>query len=513
MLEDFHQWSNAEPYIGSLRPSYVSGIDGLRLGAYNLYEQIYWTIPDVFEITQRGTEDNPIYIPSAKGIVETLHRYLASGYRVIEDPSVGSDTEKRDAAILLQSLFRRERYYSGFSSAKRYGIMQGDWLFHITADNTKPEGSRISIISMDPASYFPIENPDNVDETIGAHLASVVTEDGETYIHRVTYRKTTMRGGPSPMTVEEALYDPDSSGLPGIEEGNPFRVIRPPTLLPNPIDQIPIYHIQNFDQPGSEWGSSECRGIERLMAAINQGVTDEELALALEGLGVYHCDGGAPVNEDGEEVPWDIGPARVVEHAKGTVFGRVQGVTTIAPMQEHIKYLHNQLDESKGISAIAKGKVDVAVAESGIALMLELGPLLAAVVEKEQVITDVKLNMLWDLRRWFQAFEPNTGGLENIVWVPMYGDKLPPNRKQKFDEIMSLLGVTPPVVTRAWGREELRKIGYEFPPEAEFAQAILLESQQTAQIETDVIGARMDQAMNGITGGNGQVTGDPAAVG
>ncbi len=511
MIDNFNQWSSAEPYIGSFRPTYVDGIDGLRIGAYNLYEQIYWTVPDVFEITQRGTEDNPIYIPSAKGIVETLHRYLASGYRVIEDPSVGSDTERRDAALLLQTLFRRERYYSRFSSAKRYGIMQGDWLFHIMADDTKEEGSRISIISMDPASYFPIYNPENVDEIIGTHLASIVIEEDETYVHRVTYRKTTGVGGPSPITVEEALYLPEDAGLsPDVEEGNPFRVIRPPTQLPAPIDQIPVYHIQNFDQPGSIWGSSECRGVERLMAAINQGITDEELALALEGLGVYHCDGGAPVDDDGEEVPWDIGPARVVEHAKGTTFGRVNGIDDIAPFQDHLKYLHNQLDQSKGIPAVAKGIVDVQVAESGVALLLELGPLLALVVEKEQVVTDVKLNMLWDLRRWFQAFEPNTGFLENVIWVPTYGDKLPPNRKQSFDEIMTLLGMNPPVVTRAWGREQLQKLGYEFPPEAEFAQAILLESQQTAQIESDITGARIDKELN--SGDNGQVTGEPAAV-
>lgn len=499
MLADFNQWSSAEPFIGAFKPTYVSGIDGLRLGAYSLYEQIYWTVPTVFEVFERGTDDNPIYIPSARGIVETIHRYLATGYRVISDPTMGSDTERATADLFLRQLFARERYYSKFSAAKRYGIMQGDWLFHITADDTKPDGARISIHPMDPASYFPIPNPDNVDDTIGAHLASITTEGEESVVHRITYHKTTGMGGPSPITVEEALYPIDGSGLPDIEEGKPIRIIRPPTLLPQPIDQIPIYHIQNFDQPGSEWGSSEARGIERLMAAINQGVTDEELSLALEGLGVYHCDGGAPVNEDGEEVPWDIGPARVVEHPKGSTFGRVDGIKDIAPFQDHIKYLHSILDQTSGIPDVAKGRVNVEAAQSGIALLLELGPLLARVSEKEQVITDVKMNMLYDLRRWMQAFEPTAGGsaLENVIWVPTYGDKIPPNRKQQFDEIMTMLGIAPPIVTGAWARGELAKLGYEFPAEAQFAQEILAGVTAVAQVQADVLGMRTGAELNG----------------
>lgn len=60
---------------------------------------------------------------------------------------------------------------------------------------------------------------------------------------------------------------------------------------------------------------------------------------------------------------------------------------------------------------------------------------------------------------------------------------------------MTLLGITPPVVTRAWGREELRKIGYDFPPEAEFAQQIVDESTTNAQIEVDVTGSRIDRTL------------------
>lgn len=509
MLADFNQWSSAEPYIGANRAGYVGGLDQLRLGAYNLYEQIYWTVPDVFEITQRGDDENPIYIPTARVIIETMHRYLANGLQIVADPTIGTDAERAAAALLMTSLIRRERLYSRFSSAKRYGIMQGDWLFHIIGDDERPDGARLSIIPMDPASYFPIENPDNVDEIIGAHLASIEMLEGETVVHRVTYRKTTEKGGPSPITVEEAFYDPDESGLPDIEEGRPIKVIRPPTTLPQPIDQIPIYHIQNFDQTGTIWGSSEARGIERIMGAINQTVTDEDLALALEGLGVYHCDGGAPVDEDGEPVPWNLGPARVVEHAKGTQFGRVQGVTHVVPFQEHMSYLHGQLDETAGIPGVAKGKVEVADAESGIALVLKMGPLLSRVSEKEQVVTDVMMNMLFDLRKWFQAYETGTR-LDNVIWIPTYGDKLPVNRKERFDEILQMLGTTPPLVTSAWARSELRKMGYEFPAEAQFAQQILDQAKETAQLEADSMGARIDAELG--TGepspnGNGAVSG------
>lgn len=517
MLQVFHQWSNAEPYL-TYKPNYVGGMDQLRVGAYMLYEEIYWSIPEALKLLVRGSDDNPIYIPAARGIVETMHRYLAPGLGVICDPTIGSTKEQTDAMLLIQALFRRERFPSRFSSSKRYGIIRGDWMWRITADPAKEQGSRLSLTSVDPAGYFPVYAVDNVDEIIGVDIASLVEVDGKELIQKTSYRKTTEKGGPSPITLEEGYFDPEKSGLPGKDPGSPVQVTIPLTALPQPIDQLPIYHTQHFDEPGSPWGSSEIRGMERLCSAINQSISDEDLALALEGLGVYYCDGGPPIDEEtGLEVPWDIGPARVVEVPTGKTFGRVKGIDSVTPMQDHLKYLHGQLDAAGAIPPVAKGTVDVQVAESGIALMLELGPLLARAGEKEQVVTDVAINMLYDLRKWMAAYEGVGSSLDNIVWLPTYADKIPTNRAAKFKEIMDMLGITPPVVSAKWARSELRKIGYEFPDDATMLAEILAEKTAVAQVESDVVGARAEQELDdtdpnaGDPVSNGVVSGATAA--
>lgn len=502
MLDSFTQWSSAEPFM-SVSAGFVGGDDAVRIAAYSLYEQLYWNIPDSFRLVQRGSDDDPIYIPSGRQIVETLHRYLANELSIIPDPSMGTESEQAESMSALTALMRRERFQSKFSANKRFGIIRGDWLFRIEADPTRPEGSRISLSSIDPAQYYPIYNPENVDEIIGAALASIVMVDGKELVQKTTYMKTTGKGGPSPITVEEGFYKLDKSGLPGTEQGSPEQVTIPPTPLPSPIDQIPIYHVQNFDEPGTIWGSSEMRGLERLSAAINQAISDEELSLALEGLGVYWCDGGSPIDAvTGQAVPWDIGPARVIEVPTGKKFGRVSGITSVTPFQDHLKYLHSQMDKTVGISDVAQGVVDVQVAESGVALYLKLAPLLSRVAEKEQVVTDVSVNMLFDLRRWFTAYEGFN--FESVIWLPTYGDKIPSNRQQKFKEIMDLVGVDPPLVSSQWARLELAKLGYEFPPDAELLNQIITERTAIEQVAVDVTGARMDA----IT-----AEGDPAITG
>lgn len=493
-LTVFDQYSNAKPLLRGF-PSWITGQDRDRIAAYSLYEQIYWTIPEAFKLLTRGSDEDPIYIPSGRQIVETIHRFTAPNLKIVTDPDYGTDAEKQNADLAITALFRRERFYSRFNTAKREGLIHGDWLFHIYADPARPEGSRISIFAVDPASYFPIHNDQNVDEIIGAHLAEyVLDEQGNPFIYRLTYRKTTGKGGPSPITVEEGLFKVDDWGGPDMKEANPEVVIRPPTALPDIITALPLYHIQNFQQTGTVWGSSEMRGIERIMAAVNQGVSDEELSLAMDGLGVYATDAGTPVDEDtGEPTSWNLGPARVVELPDGKKLWRVSGTTSVTPFQDHLKYLHQQLDATAATPAVAKGSVDVDVAESGVALMLELGPLLARATEKELIITDVLTNMLYDLKAWFQAYEGL--GIGEAIWVPSYGDKIPVNHKQRFDEVMQMATATPQIVSTSWARSELSKIGYDFPEDTEMIKQILEEKTMVGAVEADVAGARMDQEL------------------
>lgn len=473
-------------------PAWVSGDDKYRLGAYNLYEQIYWSKPEAFKLVQRGTESTPIYIPAAKQIVETLHRYLASNMTIIPDPALGSDLERGNALSIINVLFRREKFYSKFVSNKRFGIIRGDWMWHLFADDTKTQGSRMSIFALDPGSYFPVFNPENLDEIIGCHLVEETVEAEKPAVFRLTYRKTTGKSGPSPISTESAVFEAMAWGQPGTDmEEKLMRVVKPVTNLPNPIDQLPVYHIPHFLEPGTLWGSSEMRGVERLLAAINQGISDEELTLALDGLGLYSTTAGQPIDAQGDPIGWDLGPSRVVEIPEGANFQRVSGVTSVSPYQEHLKYLHEQVDSSSSQPAIAKGIVDVSVAESGIALAIQLGPMLAHAEEKEQIVTDIMTNMLYDLRNWFTAYEGINLG--DVVWIPTYGDKIPINHKQKFAEIIAMLTTPVPLVSTQWARMELTKLGYTFPDDTELIGQIVEEKMVVGSVEADPFGERTGQ--------------------
>lgn len=506
---DMNQYSTAEPLFRGV-PAWVNDpLEQKRIAAYGLYESIYWNYPDSFKLLQRGSDSDPIYIPTGKQVVETINRYTAPGLSIVPDPLFGSPKEQELALQIWTDFAARERFYSKFGSNKRYGIMRGDWLWHIYADPNRPEGSRLSVFPLDPASYFPIYNPENVDEIIGCHIVEqVLSEDGKrTYIRRLTYRKTTGVGGPSPISVSDMTFETDEWGGPSMEEGTPVEVIRAEETLPNPIDQLPVYLIQNFLEPGSLYGSSEMRGLERLFAAVNQGITDEELSLVLDGLGVYTTNAGVPIDEDtGEEKPWNLGPGGVVELPTGpdVKFNRVSGTTDVEPFQDHLKFLLEQIDQSSGTPAVAKGRVDVQAAESGIALMLELAPILTRGEEKELTITDVHKNMLFDLRRWFIAYEGGAlGGLENIRWMPVYGPKVPANPEKELDGALKLH--TSKVVSARWVRRKLTAIGFVFPSDDELEAEILAEQQVTA----DVTGARADaEIQDELEGGGTEEGGD-----
>lgn len=486
---DFTQWSNADPYV-TQRVNFVGGEHVLRLGSYTLYEQIYWTIADAFKVVQRGSDDQPIYIPSGKQIVNTLHRYMSNGLGIVTDPTVGTESENLASLQALLALLKRERFFSEFNANKRYGIIRGDWCFRIEVDPERLEGSRLSISSVDPGRYYPVYSEEFPDEMIGVDLASVIVENDKDFILKTSYRKTTERGGPSPITMEEGVFNPDRSGLPGREEGSPERTTIPLVQFPPEIDQIPIYHIANGVIPEADWGNSELRGMERLLGAINQGISDEELSLALDGLGVYWSDGGSPVDEQGNPTDWDVGPARVVEVPTDRKFGRVQGISTVTPFQDHLKYLDQQLFAGAAIPDVARGKVNAGTAESGIALLLEMGPLLARVSEGEQTITDVLVNMLFDLKKWMAVYEGQS--FPNSIWIPTYGNKIPQNRKQEFDEIITMYG-SGDLVSGSWARAQLAKrFGYEFPTDADMLTEIITERTAIAQAEVDVMGARTD---------------------
>lgn len=451
-------WDTIEPFIRMEKtPQWIQGEDRLRVGAYDLYEAIFWTAPQSFQIIMRGQEGDPIYVPSGRQVVETAHRFMAPGMQVIVDPEFGSDAQRLNAELYMRDFAAREELYSKFSSGKLKGLMKGDWLWHIIADPVKPQDSRVSVFAIDPANYFPIySGGDDVARVIGAIIAEPDMLNDDPVIHRTIYGKDD--GGV--ITVREDLCKIDEWGQPGTDmDETILRSVAEELTLPDAIDQIPIYHIPNIYEPEIGWGSSEMRGIELLMRGINQGVTDEELALVLDGIGVYTTDAGSPVDEQGEEQPWIVAVGHVLELPEGKNFQRVQGVGSIQPYVDHIRYLHDMIDMTTGANDITRGRAEVAVAESGIALALRMGPILARMVEKELIVTDRFKQMLFDLRKWFAAYE-GLQGILDIRYLPTYSDKLPVNKKEIFDQVMTMIDKK--IISTREGRRILTRVGFSF---------------------------------------------------
>lgn len=461
-VERFTPYSTAVS-VGLATPQWIPGLDAERIMAYQLYEQIYDSVEGTFASVSRGTEDEPIYLPTPRTVINTKNRYLAPnlGWNIEagEDGDAMADILKE----ALDTLFKRERFKSKFAANKKYGLIRGDWCFHVIGNPNKPQGSRLTIQTLDPGAYFPVPHPDDPDRIIAAHIIEQIeTEPGsEEYVIK---RQTYFRGAEpllndgSDLTIynEIAIFDmEDWYDL----TAKRLQIISPLEPLPEQITAIPIYHIKNNEAPGNPFGQSEMKSYERVFAALNQGISDEELTLAYQGLGMYATDGGAPVDKNGQPTTWQLGPGRVVEHKNGSSFKRVEGVTSgsISGMLDHLGFLKNEVRESHGLADVAIGKVDSTVAESGISLLIQLGPMLSWASENENIITDVLSNMFWDLKGWLAAYETiNTG---TAFALPTYGNPVPENKQQAFDNIMTLLENK--VVSIEWAQTKLAELGYD----------------------------------------------------
>lgn len=459
-LESFSPYSTIQDMI-TAKPQWMSSYDADRIMSYQIYEQIYWNVPDTFKLTARGTDAQPIYVPTARTIIDTTNRYVGKGWSVTIDPDYGTPDDQNELRMELTKLFRRERFFSNFNSNKRYGAIRGDWCFHVIGNLDKLEGRRITLEALDPASYFPVTHPTDPDRIIGAHIVYQFETDDGTVLKRQSYWKGSdpINNDGSDMRIfnEVALFNMESW-----EEfdAKPVTVIKPLTQLPEQITSIPIYHIRHIETPGDPWGSSSLRGFERILAAINQAVSDEELALALEGLGMYWTDAGAPIDPITKKpTDWVLGPGRVVEVPAGRKFDRINGVSSVTPVMDHLKFMIASLKEASNTPDVAIGKVEQAVAESGISLSLQMGPMLAMADELDENIAGTMDQMLFDLTTmWLPAYE-----LIDIEAVAesTFGEKLPANKQQDISDILSM--VEAGVASAEWARGELAKLGFIFP--------------------------------------------------
>lgn len=487
MAGAFTPYSSGVSLFGG-KPSWLTNeLDIQRIQAYQLYEQIYWTVPDTFKAQFRGTNDLAIYVPSGRIITDATDQFCGADFTInISDALTGAtDTPDVQACQLaMRDLFKRERFHTKYQGNKLYGIMRGDWVWHVTANPAKLPGSRLTITALDPSMYFPITHPDDVDVITGCHLAAQITTPDGPRIHRLTYRYLVGDDGlpiqPRVVTVEEAVFELNTWELP---DARPAFMIRDITALPPQITALPVYHIPNTYSPGDPFGSSEMRGIERLMSAVNQTISDEDLALALDGIGMYATDAPQPTDDDGNVIGWLLGPGRVVQVPEGNFFNRVTGIGSTAAYGEHYDRIMTAIKQTARTPDVITGVVDVSVAQSGIALALQLGPMVAKVGKKNTIITDVHTQMFYDIvTGWYPAFEQTT--FADVAVQASCGSAVPIDRAARFAELDAMLAAG--VIDTQYYRDEASKMGYVFPDNMQ-ARADA-QAQKTASMNASALG-------------------------
>jgi hypothetical protein len=482
----FTPYSTGAAFFGQ-KPAYVSNdLDAQRLQSYKLYEQLFWNVPDILKVALRGTNNQPIYIPSARTIIDTTNRYYGAAWNVVTIPSSlnsGNASAVAAGQMAITDLMRRERYKSKFNGKKRFNLIWGDSIWHITADPDKLQGTRISMTSLDPGMYFPIFDEDDTESVIGCHLIQPTTNDqGDPRIQRLTYRKADN----GRITVEEGLFEVDKWED---DEAAPEVVIQKLTELPEQITALPVYHTKNTENPGDPFGSSEVRGLERIMGAINQTVSDEDLAAALLGIGMYATDASRPIDPaTGKQVDWLLGPGRVIHH-DGTGFNKVPGADNIDQVYgAHYNRLWSALYNVSSTPEIAVGSVDVSVAQSGVALQLQLGPMLSKAAEKDQLLIDTETQMWHDiLLQWMAAYEATSFDGVDVQCVT--GDAIPVDRVARFAELNDMLDRG--VIDTDFYRKEAEKLGYTFPTGIKASADAEFKARNEAQLGTGQLNAEI----------------------
>lgn len=497
-------------------PTYTPGQDDTdRIQSYFTYDDIYNNVKEAFAAVLRvddGGETSKRYLPGSRVIIEATNRYLGLDLQwTPSDPPGATVPENNRVEVMaaLDSLFRREELNAKFMSLKREMLIKGDALLHVTADPLKPEGTRIRITELAPESYFPIHDEVDAERVIGCYIVTQVVE-GENAsvvgVQRLEYRRILTEDDAAAFGIpigsifvrlgffEEDGWDDrapftadDLAVIPvpaSIELTDALQLLLQGMALPAQITAIPAYHFRNNRRGNRPFGTSELQGIETILAGEIQTLTDEDLSVALAGIGVYWTDSPSPKDPaTGQEVDWVIGPAAIIELEAGTKFGRVEGVGSVQPLQDHLSALKAASRESTATPDIAVGRVDVQVAQSGIALSIEMAPILAKNAEKETEIRNKLDQMMFDLLNgWLPAYEgvASTG----LIVTSSFGNPLPLDRTATLAEILDMLKAN--IISAEFARQLIsEKLGYTFPADM-LAQ---ITAEQSAMV--DAVGARV----------------------
>jgi hypothetical protein len=507
--------TNTSPYatalaLGRPKPTYVT--DGTwnldRVAAYMTYEDIWNNLNDTFSALLRSGDDPKArrYIPLVRGLIESVNRYLAKDPEVTWTQVVGATVDQAtldEFTGRVQSLMLREEFDIKFLAMKRWWLIKGDALLMLSADPLKEQGSRLRITEVPAEQYFPIYDDADGERVIGVYLASIVLDDDDNeIIQRIEFQKcsTPDRASQYGVPLGSIFYRVGFYEQDGWDdrEGDDLSPVDAPSwadpvaatgaALPPQITTIPVYHFRNNRRGGlkGRYGVSEIQGLESLLAGAIQNATDEDQAIALLGIGAYWTDSGRPRDAQGREAEWTLAPGSVIELEKDGKFGKVEGVNSVAPIQDHIKYLDSAAREANSVPDIAIGKVDPNSTASGVALSIQFLPILAKNMEKEAELNSRLTHLLFDMTQmWFPAYEewPALPVEPSVT----FGSPLPVDRAAALKEIIDM--VTAHIVSIEWAQKAIsERLGYQFP--ADMLAAIVKE--QTELV--DAVGTRINAA-------------------
>lgn len=491
-------YATAMPYITSALDGWTDEYDAQRLASYDLYDDLYNNDPTRYLVMLRGQDEDPILLPTAKRIINTLARYVGIDWGYALDPDAGTDTEQTAVKQALATLFKRERVLSKFASSKKEWLRRGDWIWYLTADEDKPEGKRISLNTLDPRMYFPIFDESNLSRLSGADIIEETMVDEEPALKVQRWIKPNHPDHPdydiSP-TPEDAFiwYSVTIYKVEDFGDEEKRQIIEqpvPPTELTG-IPTLPLYHIKNNESTDDPFGRSDLSGLESVIAGINQSISDEDLSLAMSGLGQYWTDSGAPRDDAGNIENWKLGPARVIEVDEDSKFERVDGINSVDPFQKHVEYLESQAYGVNGITNIALGSQGANIQESGVALALRMSPLFDAAAEKDELIHAVMDQMFHDLAYWFEAYEKIVFGDVVVNSVTSDSDRLPFDRATRWSELME--GYKEGVFSLEFVLKVLQEdFGYDF--DSDMLEKVKADVERKAQL-VDPYAARAEEEL------------------
>ncbi|HPE53007.1 MAG TPA: hypothetical protein PK852_02710 [Mesotoga prima] len=472
------QYSAALDFVSGGDANVTNSDDKRRIQAYDLYENLYINSSQTLKITLRGDDSYPILMPSGKKIIEATNRFLGVGLNYFVEGQ-GDNGTQQQLDYWFGTFFKREAIRSKFASSKRWGLVRGDGCFYLYGSPEKLPGSRLSLVELDPRQLFEIEDANG--KVVGVHIVDTVQDfrepdkEDKKVARRRTFRLVLPEGGSESVGVTSELKffeigkwdDRTVKSAEKIEAVPNPGVDEEPYQLPPSITQLPVYKWRNNPPQNSTWGHSQLTGLETLLYAINQSLTDEDATMVFQGLGMYVTNAAPPQDEAGNTTDWNIGPMQIIEIGTDQEFTRVTGVSDVTPYQNHMTFIDEKgLSEASGTPEIAIGRVDVSVAESGISLQLQLMPLLAQNAEKEEELVSVLDQMFHDLTTmWLPAYEPEMfpswEAMQEMSVVTIFDDPMPKNRDAQVQE--TLLLVTSNLILTSMAVAKLRSLGWNYP--------------------------------------------------